>query len=88
MWEHIAQMGPILVLAGLMVGWTVEVVSRYDAPTTAKVLPVALDVFALSMILFGKWCTPFTLPRWLGGDGPSPVLSSGPLVRSAWTRSR
>ena len=28
MWEHIAQMGPMLVLAGLLVGWTVEAVSR------------------------------------------------------------
>ena len=60
----------------------------YDAPTTAKVLPVALDVVALSMILFGHWWTRVTLPRWLGGDGPSPLRSSGPLTRSAWTRSR
>ena len=28
MGEHIAQMGPMLVLAGLVVGWTVEAVSR------------------------------------------------------------
>ena len=28
MLEHIAQMGPILVLAGLMAGWTAEAVSR------------------------------------------------------------
>ena len=28
MLEHIAQMGPMLILAGLMVGWTVETVSR------------------------------------------------------------
>ena len=28
MWEHIAQMGPMLVLAGLVVGWMVEAVSR------------------------------------------------------------
>ena len=48
----------------------------YDAPPTAKVLPVALDVLALSMVLFGHWWTRFTLPRWLGGDGPSPLLSS------------
>jgi uncharacterized membrane protein YeaQ/YmgE (transglycosylase-associated protein family) len=28
MLEHIAQMGPMLVLAGLMAGWTAETVSR------------------------------------------------------------
>jgi uncharacterized membrane protein YeaQ/YmgE (transglycosylase-associated protein family) len=28
MLEHIAQMGPMLVLAGLMAGWTAEAVSR------------------------------------------------------------
>jgi hypothetical protein len=28
MLEHIAQMGPLLVLAGLMAGWTTETVSR------------------------------------------------------------
>ncbi len=28
MMEHIAQMGPMLILAGLLAGWTVEMVSR------------------------------------------------------------
>jgi uncharacterized membrane protein YeaQ/YmgE (transglycosylase-associated protein family) len=28
MLEHIAQMGPMMVLAGLLTGWTVEAVSR------------------------------------------------------------
>ena len=60
----------------------------YDAPTTAKLLPVALDVLALSMILLGNWWTRFALPRWLGGDGPSSWLSSGHLTRPAWTRPR
>ena len=30
MFEHIVQMGPMLVLAGLMAGWVAEVVSRAD----------------------------------------------------------
>lgn len=30
MFEHIFQMGPMLVLAGLMAGWVAEVVSRAD----------------------------------------------------------
>ena len=51
-----------------------------DAPTTAKVLPVALDVFALSMILFGNWWTLFALPRWLGGDEPSPFLRASDVI--------
>jgi uncharacterized membrane protein YeaQ/YmgE (transglycosylase-associated protein family) len=28
--EHIAQMGPMLILAGLMAGWVAEAVSRAD----------------------------------------------------------
>jgi len=30
MFEHIVQMGPMLVLAGLIAGWVAEVVSRQD----------------------------------------------------------
>ena len=30
MFEHIVQMGPMLVLAGLIAGWVAEVVSRAD----------------------------------------------------------
>jgi len=30
MFEHIVQMGPVLVLAGLMAGWVAEVLSRAD----------------------------------------------------------
>ena len=75
------------LLIALLVASTLTFV-LYDAPTTAKVLPVGLDVLALSMALFGQWWTRFMPPRWLGGDGPSPLLSSGPLTRSAWTRSR
>ena len=63
------------VLIALLVASALTFV-LYDAPTTAKVLPVALDVLALSMVLFGHWWTRFRLPRWLGGDGPSPLLSS------------
>jgi uncharacterized membrane protein YeaQ/YmgE (transglycosylase-associated protein family) len=28
MWEQVAQMGPMLILAGLMAGWTAEALSR------------------------------------------------------------
>ena len=63
------------VLIALLVASALTFV-LHDAPPTAKVLPVALDVLALSMILFGHWWTRFALPRWLGGDGPSPLLSS------------
>jgi uncharacterized membrane protein YeaQ/YmgE (transglycosylase-associated protein family) len=30
MFEHIAHMGPMLILAGLMAGWVAEAVSRAD----------------------------------------------------------
>ena len=41
------------------------------APATAKIVPVGLDVLALSMILFGSWWRLVALPRWLGGAGSS-----------------
>ena len=75
------------VLIALLVASALTFV-LYDAPPTAKLLPVGLDVLALSMILLGNWWTRFSLPRWSGGDGPSPLLLSGPLTRSAWTRFR
>ena len=75
------------VLIALLVASALTFV-LYDAPTTAKVLPVALDVLALSMILLGHWWTRFALPRWLGGDEPSSLLSSEHRTRPAWTRLR
>ena len=62
-----------LVLIALFVASALAFV-RGDAPTPAKVLPVALDVLALSMIVFGNWWTLCARPRWLGGHGPSPFL--------------
>ena len=40
-----------------------------DGPATAKIVPVALAVLALSMVLFGGWWRLVTLQRWLGGPG-------------------
>jgi hypothetical protein len=40
-----------------------------DAPRKAKIMPLGLDVFALSMLLFGTWWKLVALPRWLGGPG-------------------
>ena len=62
-----------LVLIALLVASVLAFVLG-EAPTTAKVLPVALDVLALSMILFGNWWRLCALPRWLGGNGPSPFV--------------
>lgn len=49
-----------------------------DARTEAKVLPVALDALALSIVVFGGWWRRVAVPRWLGGDGVPP-----PLVRNS-----
>lgn len=62
-----------LVLIALLLASTLAFVF-YDAPATVKILPVGLDVLALSMVLFGTWGTRVALPRWLGGAGRSPVL--------------
>jgi len=37
------------------------------APVKAKIVPIGLDVLALSLILFGPWWTRAALPGWLGG---------------------
>lgn len=60
------------VLIALLVASTLAFVLN-DAPTEAKILPVGLDVLALSVILFGAWWTLVALPRWLGGAGPPPL---------------
>ena len=39
-----------------------------DAALETRILPIALDVAAISMILLGPWWKRVTIPRWLGGD--------------------
>ena len=39
-----------------------------DAAVETRILPIALDVAAISMILLGPWWKRVTIPRWLGGD--------------------
>lgn len=57
-----------VVLIALLCASTLTFV-LHDGPATAKLLPVGLNVLALSMALFGTWWTLVTLPRWLGGSG-------------------
>jgi hypothetical protein len=71
-WRRAWPPGP-LVLTALLLASTLAFVLD-DAPATAKVLPVGLDILALAVILSGKWWTLVTLPRWLGGTGPAPFL--------------
>ena len=71
-WRRAWPPGPPVLIA-LLVASTLAFV-LYDAPAKAKILPVGLDVLALSVLLFGAWWTLVALPRWLGGNGPSPVL--------------
>jgi hypothetical protein len=75
-WRRAWPPGP-LVLSALLFASALAFV-LHDAPAKAKILPVGLDVLAFSVILFGKWWMLVTLPRWLGGPGPSPAL----LVRA------
>ena len=41
-----------------------------DAAVETKVLPIALDAVALSVIVGGPWWRRVSIPRWLGGDMP------------------
>ena len=63
-----------LVLIALLFGSALAF-ALYDAPAQAKILPVGLDALAASVLFFGPWWwrTLVALPRWLGGDGPSPL---------------
>jgi len=40
-----------------------------DAPGQARIMPLGLDVLALSVLLCGAWWELVALPRWLGGPG-------------------
>jgi hypothetical protein len=62
-----------VVLVALLVASALAFVLP-DAPATAKIVPVGLDVLALSLTLFGAWWRLVTLPRWLGGPGSSLVF--------------
>ena len=64
-WRRAWPPGPV-VLAALLVASILAFV-LLDAPVKAKIMPVGLDVLALSLILFGPWWTRAALPRWLGG---------------------
>ena len=69
-WRRAWPPGPLALIALILASALAFVLG--DAPATAKVLPVALAVLALWLILFGNRWTLFALPRWLGGNGPSP----------------
>ena len=77
-WRRAWPPGPLALIALLVASALAFVLG--DAPTTAKVLPVGLDVLALAMILVGNRWTLLALPRWLGGSGPSPWLARPPGV--------
>ena len=71
-WRRAWPPGPV-ILSALLLASTLAFV-LHDAPGTVKILPVGLNVLALSVILVGTWGTRVALPRWLGGAGPSPFL--------------
>jgi len=68
-WRRVWPPGPVVSIALLLASALAFVLPV--APATAKILPVGLDVLALSMILFGRWWRLVALPRWLGGAGSS-----------------
>ena len=72
-WRRAWPPGPMVLIALLFASTLAFVL--HDAPAKAKILPVGLDVLGFSVILFGAGWTPVALPRWLGGNGASPVLA-------------
>ena len=72
-WRHAWPPGPVILIALLFASALAFVVA--DAPPKAKIVPVGLDVLALSVILFGTWWRFVALPRWLGGARPLPFFA-------------
>jgi hypothetical protein len=58
------------LLAIALLSASLLVFALADAAVEAKVLPIALDAVALSVILLGPWWWRVTVPHWLGGDRP------------------
>jgi hypothetical protein len=79
-WRRAWPPGPLVLIALLFASALAFVL--HDAPAKVKILPVGLDLLALSVILFGKWWMLVALPRWLGGAGPSPAIAVGAMPRS------
>ena len=79
-WRRAWPPGPLVLIALLFASALAFVL--HAAPTKAKILPVGLDVLALSVILFGTWWRLVALPRWLGGAGPSLAIAVGAMPRS------
>ena len=65
-WRRVWPPRPV-VLITLLCASTLAFV-LLDAPVKAKIVPIGLDVLALSLILFGPWWTRVALPGWLGGS--------------------
>jgi len=72
-WRRAWPPGPVILIALLFASALAFVVA--DAPPKAKIVPVGLDVLALSVVLFGTWWRLVALPRWLGGAGPLPFFA-------------
>jgi len=72
-WRRAWPPGPVILIALLFASALAFVVA--DAPPKAKIVPIGLDVLALSVVLFGTWWRLVALPRWLGGAGPLPFFA-------------
>jgi hypothetical protein len=66
-WRRAWPPGPVVLIA-LLCASTLAFVF-HDTPATGKIMPIGLNVLALSLIFFGAWWTLVALPRWLGGPG-------------------
>jgi hypothetical protein len=72
-WRRAWPPGPLVLIALLFASTLAFVLP--DAPAKARIMPVGLDVLALSVILFDKWWALVALPGWLGGTRSSPFLA-------------
>ena len=86
MWEHVAQMGPMLVLAGLVVAWTVEVVSRAGGYGLIPDMVAGL----IGSVLVGGIIGVFYAPGMLGMFGIGCAGAGLAIVaqRSLWRSTR
>ena len=53
-----------------------------DAALETRILPIALDVAAVSIIVVGQWWQHIAVPRWLGGERAVRAVAARSVVNA------
>jgi hypothetical protein len=53
-----------------------------DAALETRILPIALDAAAISILVLGQWWRHITVPRWLGGERTVRAVAARSVVNA------